>query len=165
MKAKNWFSLSFFKNTLVYQRNLNFKICVKSSLVYTPFPDIILRIPVFLSKISPKSDFIRNHSYFFYFWTWISLIFLKFWVVFTNLLAGKFETLVVFMKFENKKIETHLAPRLGPRTSAPALGPSLGARWVSIFLFRNFMKPPKFQISCQKIRETTQNSKKSNETR
>ena len=77
LKAKNWFSFSFFKNTLVYQRNLNFKICVKSSLVYTPFPDIILRIPVFLSKISPKSDFIRNHSYFFYFWTWISLIFLE----------------------------------------------------------------------------------------
>ena len=102
LKAKNWFSFSFFKNTLVYQRNLNFKICVKSSLVYTPFPDIILRIPVFLSKISPKSDFIRNHSYFFYFWTWISLIFLEILGIFTNLLAGKFETLVVFMKFEKK---------------------------------------------------------------
>ena len=29
------------------------------------------------------------------------------------------------MKFENKKIETHLAHRLGPRASAPALGSSL----------------------------------------
>ena len=102
LKAKNWFSFSFFKNTPVYQRNLNFKICVKSSLVYTPFPDIILRIPVFLSKISPKSDFIRNHSYFFIFRPGFHWFFCKFCVVFTNLLAGKFETLVVFMKFENK---------------------------------------------------------------
>ena len=120
MKSKKWFSFSFFKNTIVYQRNLNFKICVKSSLVFTPFPDIILRIPVFLSKISPKSDFIRNHSYFFYFLTWISLIFLEILVGIHESFGRKIWNFGGTHEVRKKKIETHLAPRLGPRASAPA---------------------------------------------
>ena len=42
-------------------------------------------IAVFLAKISPKQDFMVNHAYFFYFVTWISLIFLMVSGVFTDI--------------------------------------------------------------------------------
>ena len=112
---------------------------------------------VFLSKISPMLHFNINHSYFFYFGTWISLIFLEFCVVFTNLLAGKFETLVVFMKWGKKKLKPIWRPgwargpplrpplratRSAP-ASAPALGPSLGTRWVSTYFISAFHETTK----------------------
>ena len=135
-----------------------------------------MRIPVFLSKISPREDFIRNHSYFFYFWTWISLIFLEFWLVFTNLLAGKFETLVVFMKFEKKKLKPiwrlgwalgpPLRPPLRASRSAPALGPSGVTEKFKFIFLSGFMKPPKVSIFAPtNIRETPETIKKINETR
>ena len=50
-------------------------------------------IAVFLAKISTKRDFNVNHAYFFYFVTWISLIFLMVSGVFKDILAAKIENL------------------------------------------------------------------------
>ena len=129
-------------------------------------------------------DFMVNHSYFFFLWPGIHGLLFEFWVVFTKMLAEKFDTLVVFMKCK-KKNWNHLVPRMGPRAyfrlrraAAPAagasrfhrglrrcaaeaknaLGPILGTRWFQFILFLHFMKPQKFQIFCQHFCETTQNS-------
>ena len=70
-------------------------IWLGTSMILFVFGRIYTRIikAVFLSKISPKRDFNVNHAYFFYFVTWISLIFLMVSVVFMDILVGKFENL------------------------------------------------------------------------
>ena len=93
-------------------------------------------------------DFI---NYFWNFW-WYSRIFcIKTW-----------KPWVVFMKCGKSKIlKPILVPRLGPRTSAPVLGPSLGTKWVSIFLiFALHETTQGFKFSCKNIRETTKNFQK-----
>ena len=60
--------------------------------------------------------------------TWISLIFLKFLVVFTNILDENLKTLGGIHEMRKQKIETYLVPRLGPRTSAPASAPRFALR-------------------------------------
>ena len=106
----------------------------------------------FLAKILPKRDFNANHAYFFYFVTWYSLIFLMVSVVFTDIFRRiKFKPWVVFMKPNKKKNWNLWGTPLGPRASAPALGPSgVPQRFQFIFLL-GFMKPPKVSIlSCEK---------------
>ena len=64
-------------------------------------------IAVFLAKISPKQDFMVNHAYFFYFVTWISLIFLMVSGVFTDIYCEqKIENLGWYSWNQTKKIET-----------------------------------------------------------
>ena len=130
-------------------------------------------IAVFLTKISPKQDFMVNHAYFFYFVTWISLIFLMLSGVFTDIFwEQKIENLGWYSWNQTKKIETSRAPRwaLGPPFVASLLSPALGPSGVPekfqfIFL-SGFMKPPKVSIFAPKnIRETPETIKKINETR
>ena len=108
-------------------------------------------------------DFNGNRLYFFYF----DLDFMHY----INLLGGIHEYFgkKIFKPrwyswSAKKKSWNHLGIRLGPRASAPALGPSLGARWVSIyFIFELHEYHQSFKFSCQKIREYPQNFQKINE--
>ena len=85
-------------------------------------------IAVFLTKISPKQDFMVNHAYFFYFVTWISLIFLMVSGVFTDIFGSKkLKTLGGIHETRQKKIETSRAPRW-------ARGPSLRPPFVASLL-------------------------------
>ena len=104
-------------------------------------------------------DFMVNHSYFFIFVTWISLIiFFNFWWYSRKCWQKKLK-LWWYSWNAKKKNWNHLLARLGPRGSAPAsappLGPSLASKWFQFILFLHFMKPPKFQFFCQHFRETT----------
>ena len=98
-----------------------------------------------------------NHAYFFYFVTWISLIFLIVPGVFTDILGSKkLKTLGGIHETRQKKIETSRAPRwaLGPPFVASLLSPALGPSGVPekfqfIFL-SGFMKPPKVSIFAPK---------------
>ena len=113
---------------------------------------------------SPMLDFMVNHSYFFIFMTWISLIII-------GILGGIHENVVRknwnfggIHGRQKKKIETTwcpgwaLRPPLRPSAETEARGPSLGTRWFQFILFLPSMKPPKFQFFCPHFRETTQNS-------
>ena len=73
---------------------------------------------------------------------------------------------VVFMK-PDKKINWKLSgATLGPRASAPALGPSAAPESFQFIFLSGFMKSPKVSIFLPKnIRETNETIKKINETR
>ena len=90
---------------------------------------------------SPMLDFMVNHSYFFIFMTWISLIII-------GILGGIHENVVRknwnFGGIHGRQKKKKLKP---PGAQA---GPS-GLRFGR-------MKPPKFQFFCPHFRETTQNS-------
>ena len=87
--------------------------------------------------------------FFYFFLSGIHGLLFEFCVVFTNMVADKYETLVVFMEGK-KKTKITWCSWLGPRASAPAsappLGPSLGTRWFHFFFFCISWIPPKFQF-------------------
>ena len=121
---------------------------------------------VFLSQISPMLDFNKNPAYFFIFVTWYSLIFWIVLVVFTNTFGGKSWTHGGIHEVRLKKSWNHFGMCLGPRASAPALGPKHMPKWFQLIFLPHFMKPPWFQDLLPKsIRETTKTAKKINETR
>ena len=70
-------------------------LCQRKAIVLTAY---------FCPK-SPMLDFMVNHSYFFFLGPGIHGLLFEFWVVFTKMLAEKFETLVVFMKCKKKKLK------------------------------------------------------------
>ena len=121
---------------------------------------------VFLSQISPMLDFNKNPAYFFIFVTWYSLIFWTVLVVFTNTFGSKSWNHGGIHEVRQKKSWNQLGICLGPRASAPALGPKQIPNWFQLIFLPNFMKPPWFQDLLPKsIRETTKTAKKISETR
>ena len=116
-------------------------------------------IAVFLTKISPKQDFMVNHAYFFYFVTWISLIFLMISGVFTDIFwEQKIENLGWYSWNQTKKNWNFSGTPLGPRASvrrfAAFSGPRAqrGAREVSIYFFVWFHETTQgFNFCSQKI--------------
>ena len=120
-------------------------------------------------------DFNRNRVYFFYFVTWISLIFLTFLVVFTTILARKSWKPKWYSWSAKKNKFKPLGASAGPsglrsglrsalrapfrpplRPSGPAEAPS----GFNFFLFRTSWNHFGFKISCQNSRETTKKVKK-----
>ena len=110
---------------------------------------MIRRMTVFLSKISPNKDFNENRSYFCYFLSWISSIFLNFDGI-HDFCARKLENLGWYSwnAKNQKNIDTHLVPRLE----------------FNIFDFCISWNHPRFQVFLQKNREATKIYKKINET-
>ena len=103
-------------------------------------------IAVFLAKISPMLRFNANRVYFFYFVTWISMIFWTILVVFTTILARQsWKPKWYSWSAKKKKNETTwwlgwaLGPSLHFSRSAPALEPSRVAKWFQFFFFLHFM--------------------------
>ena len=97
-------------------------------------------IAVFLTKILPMLRFNENRVYFFYFVTWISMIFWTVLVVFTTILVRKsWKPKWYSWSAKKKKIETTWPPgwARGPewsaKRSAPALQPSRVAKWFKFF--------------------------------
>ena len=134
--------------------------------------------------------FVQNHQvgflgkplmFFYFFWSGIHGLLFEFCVVFTNMVADKYETLVVFMEGKKKINETPWCPgwalfgRRGnfveaassrrlrpPRRNPPSgrKGPILSTRGFQFILFLPSVKPPKFQFFSHHFRETTKNSNK-----
>ena len=134
-----------------------------------------------MAKISPMLDFNGNRVYFFYFVTWISLIFWTFLVVFTTILARKSWKPKWYSWSAKKKNWNHLVIRLGSRAGAErearSGGRSGGPRaqpshqvvsiyfyfalhettLVSRFLAKILVKPPR---RLKKIHETRSQKKR-----
>ena len=102
-----------------------------------------------MSKISPKRDFNVNHAYFFL-WPGFHWFFDGFSGIHGYFGRKNWKPWVVFMKPDKKNWNLSGTP-LGPRASAPALGPSGDAREVSIYFFVGFHETTQgFNFSCQK---------------
>ena len=131
-------------------------------------------------KICPKSpmlDFMVNHSYFFIFVTWISLIFFYNFGWYSRKWWQKKLKLWWYSWKAKKKNWNHLVPRLGSRASAPRCragrrpeSPTWAPGGFNLFYFcfswnhqsfnfsaTIFVKPPKIK---KKINETRSQKKK-----
>ena len=99
----------------------------------------------------------RNRTFFFLVWFHIK----KKMVVSRIFLHENLKPWVVSWSAKIKNIETHLVPRLGPRTGAEVRGPSLGTNMGFNFLiFRTSWIPPKvFKFLCKICVNTTKNFK------
>ena len=131
-----------------------------------------------MSQISPMLDFMVNHSYFFIFVTWISLIFFYNFGWYSRKWWQKKLKLWWYSWKAKKKNWNHLVPRLGSRASAPHCragrrpeSPTWAPGGFNLFYFcfswnhqsfnfsdTIFVKPPKIK---RKINETR--SQKKNE--
>ena len=126
-----------------------------------------------MAKISPKQDFMVNHAYFFYFVTWISLIFLIVPGVFTDILGSKkLKTLGGIHETRKKKLKLLGHParpsglRSSLRSSLRPSGPAGCPRSFNLFFCLVSWNHPRFQFLLPKnIREIPETIKKINETR
>ena len=124
-------------------------------------------IAVFLAKISPMLRFNENRVYFFYFVTWISMIFWTVLVVFTTILVRKsWKPKWYSWSAKKKKLKPlgHPAGLEGRSGALRApLRPSSPAGWPSgfnLFLFCTSWNHFGFKISDQNRRETTKTIQK-----